>query len=554
MRSRSARRRDRPGDDSRTVVRQSGLTGMAATVAVASGLLLDISVAAKFGASTDTDAFFVAARIPLGLVAILMAVANQALVPTFATWLVRHGADVTHRLSSTVLVGAMAVGAAFAATMVLLAGPVVAAIAPGLDGDQQALAADLVRVMVLMVPLTAGSETFRAYLNARYSFVVPAAMTVVLNVVASTIVVVGPADIHRVPLAYLAGALVQTCVMAAIAARRGFRFRVRLALRAPEVAATGRLSVRPFLAAGLNPAARIVEVVFASFLPPGSVTVLHYGNRLVSAIGGTVLFRSVVVAVMPRLARAHAEGRADDERALTLLGARIMLALALPLMAGVAVLAQPGARALFEIGRFDARSAELLGLALTVYAASFLGSALQRALLAPFFARLDTRTPLRNTLYGVGSNMVLLPLLVVPFAGGRHAVLGVAAAYGLSQYVHVAHAWWRLRAVTGGSMRSLLRPAVRTLAVSAAAAAAMAGVATGLSLYSQPDRTALLVGCGLAAAAGLVVVGLGESGRHGALRDFRRRRATGEGAGRETDPESERADSAKAARPRTVVS
>lgn len=68
-------------------MRQSGLTSVAAAAAVASGLVLDVSIAASFGAGRATDAFFVAARIPLGLVAIVMVAANQALVPSISTWL-----------------------------------------------------------------------------------------------------------------------------------------------------------------------------------------------------------------------------------------------------------------------------------------------------------------------------------------------------------------------------------------------------------------------------------------------------------------------------------
>src|SRR5258705_1735866 len=82
----------------RAVVRQSGLTSLAAMAAVGSGLVLDVAIAATFGAGAATDAFFVAARLPLGLVAVVMIGANQALVPSISTWLERHGEEPTWRL------------------------------------------------------------------------------------------------------------------------------------------------------------------------------------------------------------------------------------------------------------------------------------------------------------------------------------------------------------------------------------------------------------------------------------------------------------------------
>lgn len=519
-----------PQDVRRGVVRQSGLTSVAATVAIGSGLLLDITIAARFGASRPTDAFVVAARIPLGLLAMLMATANQVLVPTFSHWLARHPAARTSQLVSTLLVTVMALGAALAGLLALVAGPLTALVAPGFAPAQQELASELARVMVLVIPLTAGSEVLRAYLNARYSFVIPAAMTVVLNLVSVAVILGAGTDISIVPVAYVVGGLVQFAVMLGLARWRGLRFRPTARPRDPELTATARLGVRPFLGSGLNPAARVVELLFASFLPAGAVTILHYGNRLVSAIGGTVLFRSVVVALVPRLSRAVAEGRGADVTKLTVLGTRIMLALSLPLTALLVVLAVPAARLVFERGRFDADSATLLGLVLMVYAASFVGSAVQRALLAPFYAGLDTVTPLRNTAYGVGANLLLLPLLLLPLRGGDGAVLAVAAAYSLSQYVHVAHAWHRLRRAEGVhaglDLRAVRGAALRSTAAAVLAGLGMFGVASALGLYGDAEPLHLLGGLALAAVAGLLVVGTGESlgGGGGPLRQVRRLR------------------------------
>ena len=75
-------------------------------------------------------------------------------------------------------------------------------------------------------------------------------------------------------------------------------------LRDEEATRLARLTVRPSIAATLNPLVRAAELFVASFLPPGTATVLHYAHRLVHAIGGTVLFRSIMIAVLPRLTRA----------------------------------------------------------------------------------------------------------------------------------------------------------------------------------------------------------------------------------------------------------
>jgi murein biosynthesis integral membrane protein MurJ len=483
----------------RAVVRQSGLTGIAAGVSVLFGLLLDISIAARFGAGAATDSFFVSARIPLGLTAIVMVVANQALVPAFRTSLTRRGEAATQRLISLIVGVVLVAGAAMLLGVWLLAYPLMRVTAPGISAAEVATASSMAPVVFAIVPLVAVSEVMRAYLNARYRFVVPALMSAILTAVAASVVLLGPIvgwrhDIHLVAFAYLAGAVLQVVFMTMMATLRGLRLRPSLRLRDPHLRSIGRLVVRPTTGAGLNPIARLAEQVLVSFLPPGSITILNYGYRLISAIGGTVFFRSVIVALIPRLTEAHNHDDQETVRRLTGVGMRIMLAISLPLTAFMAALSQPGAIAVFHRGSLTRASAELLGVVLAVYSISLVGSAVQRALLAPFMARLDTRTVLRNTIYGVAANLVLLPLLTLPLGlGNQHAILGVALAYSLAQFVNVGHAWHRLRRTIGWRPEGLAAFAARVAAASLLCGAAMVAAAAALRLDQIGARALLIV-------------------------------------------------------------
>ncbi len=496
----------------RALVRQSGLTGVAAAAGVAAGLLLDVSIAFGFGAGRSTDAFFVAARIPIGLVAIVMVAANQALVPAFRTSSTKRGERPTDHLISMVLCTVVTIGLALVVLSWLIAVPLIRITAPGISGSEADLAASMLPIVFAMVPLVAVAEVMRAYLNARYAFVAPALMTVVLNGLAALLIIggrlLGVHDIHLVAYAYLAGAAAQAVFMCGMALRQSMRFRPALDVHDDHLRSIGKLCLRPVAAAGLNPVARIGEQLMVSFLPPGSITVLNYGYLVVSAVGGTVFFRSVIVALIPRLTDAHNRDGQAEVRRFTGLGMRIMLAISLPLTVFMATLARPGAIAVFERGSFKLASAELLGTVLAVYAISLVGSAVQRALLAPFFARLDTRTPLRNTIYGVAANLILLPIFVLPF--GLHdqmAIVGVALAYSLAQYVNVAHGWYRVSQADGNPGRGLVAYTMRLVTASAITAGVMIAVSMALDLYGSVDRTHLLVYTPLAGLAGLVVLG-----------------------------------------------
>lgn len=479
---------------------------MIAGLSVLAGFLLDVVIAARYGAGPITDSFFVAARLPLGVGALAVAAANQALVPAFSASLNKRSEQATWRLASIIITLIFTGGALVVAAAFLLSAPLVALTAPGLGRDQARLAGELIPVTFALIPLVTSSEVLRALLNARYSFVVPAATGAALSGTAAVVVFLAGHDPHAIALAYLAGACVQLTFISVFAARNGFRFRPSLRLRNEHFQSVARLSVRPLIAGGLNPVTRIAEQVLLSYLPSGSITIVAYGYRLISAVGGTVFFRSVMVTMLPRLSAV--EAKPAELARLTGRGLRIMLALSLPLTAFVAILATPGAVVVFERGQFTREKALLLGSVIAVYAFSLVGSGVQRALLAPFYALLDTRTPLRNTIYGVVANLVLLPLAVggIYLAGG-HAVIGVALAYSLAQYVNVAHAAYRVRSVAGSPWQGLGGFAGKLAVASVVSVLAMIPVELWLHLDQPHPRLVELAGTAAAGLVGLAALG-----------------------------------------------
>jgi putative peptidoglycan lipid II flippase len=519
-----------PRDHARAVVRQSGTTSVAAGLGVAAGLLLDVAIAARLGAGLTSDAFFVAARIPLGIEAILLVAANQALVPTVSTWLVQAQEREAWRRTTLLLLAALVLGVGLALVASVLSGPLMRLTAPGLAPESLAAATRLSRILFLIVPLVGLAEVLRAVLNAQHSFAAPALMPVFLNGVAAAIILVlGRRSADVVAWAFVAGALAQLVFLAVTAWRKGFRLQAGGRLRDPEILAVGRLSVRPLVGAGLNPLARIGEQVMISFLPQGSITILAYGYRLISAIGGSVLFRSVIVVILPRLTRATANHRDDEVRQLTRLGVLIMLAISVPLTAITAVLARPAVLAIFQRGRFTASDADILGAVLAVYAASLIGSAVQRALLAPFFARLDTKVPLRNTAYGVAANLALVPVFIFPFHGSENAVIGVAAAYSLAQYVNVSHAWYRLVHDLGIRLRGIWETAVGILLAGVAMGAALLAAVYVLDPEGAGGRWGILLRTSVAGVIGVAAFAAAAAAL--GLFDLRRRFRTLRGGG-----------------------
>ena len=485
-------------------LRQSSTSSMAALLAMLSGLLLDVVLASKFGAGRTSDAFFVASRIPIGLSALLMTVATQVLVPMFVRDRREGGPRSVAIFASHVMTSIVLTGLALWALAFVLADPLVSLTAPGLDSEQHALAATLTRLMFLVVPLVAAAETVRALLNASYSFVLPAAMNLFMNGLAAAIILtVNTRDIRIVAYAYIAGATFQLLVITGLAWKHGLAVRPSLHPNDARVGAAARLSRRPVVSSLLNLGNRVAEQVLASFLPAGSISILSYGNRLISALGGGVFFRPVTVALLPRLADAEHAGDRKALKDAIAQALRFVLAIALPLTAFTAALAGPFVYGVFRRGNFSADDTRTLSLLLVVYSFSLVGSGLQRVLLAPFYARLDTLTPLRNTAYGVLVDLCLLLPCVVLF--GRHrpeAVLGIALAFSLTQYFIVTHAWYQLRHTVKIGWADISSFGWRALVASLGSAAVMVSLVRGLDILGVADRATQLAATVVIGAVG----------------------------------------------------
>lgn len=418
----------------RALARSSSAIAILAGAGVFSGFLVDAAMAALFGADAGTDAFFIAATIPFALASLLLASVNQVIVPVVHRWfdeeppaeaLERVGGLLGTSLALGLVVGLLGAALSFVLPTVLAPGA-----APGTRHAAIAMTALLFATVVTRI----GAEVIRSVLNARFSFAGPAAMPLVENgaVLATILVLSGRLGVPVVAVGYVIGGVLQLAFVAALAARRGLLVRPRIRLRDPEVRSTFRLMVLPLSGTGLTMVARAAERFLASFLPAGQITILNYAWRIVNSIGGAIFFRSVVVALLPRLSAARQDE--DGTRRILSDGIRLMTLISLPLLGVVVVLAHPIVALGFQRGEFGAEATTLLAGVIAVYALQFPFDALNRVYVTYWYARFNTIVPFANVALGVVLDIVFAVVLFVPLG-----IYGIALGYVLSSVGYLIH-------------------------------------------------------------------------------------------------------------------
>ncbi|MBA3902298.1 MAG: lipid II flippase MurJ, partial [Rhodocyclaceae bacterium] len=183
----------------------------------------------------------------------------------------------------------------------------------------------------------------------------------------------------------------------------------------------------------------LINTIFASFLPSGSVSWLYYADRLMEFPAG-LLGVALGTILLPSLARHHADGNGKEFSGLLDWGLRLTFLLTLPAALALALLAVPLLATLFNYGAFQAEDVLKTREALVAYSVGLTGLILVKVLAPGFYARQDIRTPVRIALV----TLVATQLMNLAFVFWlRHA--GLALSIGLASCLNAALLWRALR-------------------------------------------------------------------------------------------------------------
>ena len=146
--------------------------------------------------------------------------------------------------------------------------------------------------------------------------------------------------------------------------------------------------------------------IIASLLPVGSISYLYFSDRLMEFPLG-IFGIALGTVTLPYLSRLWAKG---DKKTFTQTldwSLKLALLIALPAAIGLFVLAEPLVTALFFGGVFDEYAVRMTAMALQAYAVGLIGFSFVKILAPAYFARENTKTPVRIALSALLLNFVL---------------------------------------------------------------------------------------------------------------------------------------------------
>jgi putative peptidoglycan lipid II flippase len=391
-------------------------------------------------------------------------------------------------------------GALFAVVFVvsglgMLAAPVIAGLfAPGSvdEPEKFGLIVQMLRITFPYLLFISMMALVASVLNSFGKFALPAVTPVLHNLVMiAAMLYLAPRfaePAKALAWGVLIAGILQLIVLWPALGRLGLRPTLRPGFGHPDVRRVAKLMVPTLFSSSVAQLNLLVGTIFASLLVTGSQTWLYLSDRLVEFPLG--LFGVAIgTVILPHLSRRHAATDADGYSAALDWGLRLALLVGIPAALGLLLLAEPLTSVVYQGGKFTAHDTRMAAISLSAMSIGIPAFMLSKVLSPAFYARQDTKTPMRAAIWTVLANVAMTVAFTLPLwlndIEGAHG--GIALATGLAG---IFNAWllWRYLRRDG-----LLRPQpgwTRHLLRIAVGCVAMAGVVLALS-FRVGDWTAI---------------------------------------------------------------
>ena len=436
---------------SKKLIKSGMIVSVMTLVSRVLGLVRDVVIANVMGAGAMADVFLLANKIPNFLRRLFAEGAfAQAFVPVLSEFQVKdeqeakeNGKQNNHektRLLIAQVSGTLGVIVSIVTLFGMIASPVIVMLfgtgwfidwlndAPG--GEKFDLASNLLSITFPYLWFISFAALTGAVLNTLGRFAVAAFTPVLLNIAIIGMAIFGSpyteSPAHALAWGVFLGGLIQFLFQIPFMYKAGMLVKPKWAWHSEGVTKIRKLIVPALFGVSVTQINLLLDTVIASFLITGSISWLYYADRLLEFPLG--LFGiGIATVILPSLSKLHSKNNPAEFSATLDWGIRVVSLFGWPALAGLMVLAQPIIMVLFMRGEFDQQTVLQVSMALFAYLSGLLSFMFIKILAPGYYARQDTKTPVKIGIVAMVANMIF-NLMLAPFIG----YVGLALATSLS--------------------------------------------------------------------------------------------------------------------------
>lgn len=374
------------------------------------GFIRDVMIAFYLGAGPQTDAFFVAFKLPNFMRRLFAEGAfNSAFLPMFAGMLKTDGEEKALGFASeaySYLIAALIV----VVTLAIVFMPhLMWFLAPGFQDDsaKYELTVILTRISFPYLIFISLVCLLGGILNSFEKFAAVAATPILLNacMILSVVIfspMVGAA--YALTWSLILSGLAQFLWLAWFCKRRGVMPRFRRPRLTPQVKRLLVVIGPAALGAGVTQINSMVDMMIASLFDD-AVSFLYYAERVYELPLG-VIGIAVATALLPMLSKHVRAGETAAAIKSTNQAIMLVMFFGLPATGALVAIADPIVRVLFEHGEFNTADRLAVYPALIAFSSGLPAFLLVKIFASSFFAAQDTKTPVKIAVAAVTANIV----------------------------------------------------------------------------------------------------------------------------------------------------
>ena len=383
-----------------------------------------------YGASAVSDVYLIAQTIPTTIFALVGTGLATTFIPIYSKVQKEKGEEEAKRFSSKVMNAVVILSIVIIVLVLLFTPQVVKLFASGFKGETLNLAVTFTRISIFGIAFSGFIYILNAYLQLKDNFVIPALISLPMNLVIILSFYLTNA-FGDIVLAYglFFSVVVQLLFIIPSVIKNGFHYRMVFDLKDVYLKEMLLLSLPIILGTSVNQLNVLVDKNIASNVTLGGISALNYANRLIGFIEGIFVF-PIITVIYPNIAKKVIDEDIVGLKKVMNQSVVYISLLVIPATVGAMVLAKPIIEFLFMRGEFNETAAVMTAEALFYYALGMGAYALRGVFSRVFYSYKDTKTPTMNAMIGVILNIVL-NLILSRFMG----ISGLALATSVSAVI-----------------------------------------------------------------------------------------------------------------------
>lgn len=407
----------------KNVAKYSALIAVILILSKLIGTIREFVVAAQFGASTESDIFKTATRVPYIFYASVGAALTTSFIPIFSK--VKQDTVKANEFFNNIL-NILIVGSCILSLLgIVFSTELTQTMVSGFKASEIAKTVTMTQITMPSIIFLTVSGLYTGYLQSYGIFLQPA----LTGIVSSIVVIIGIVVFYKygiiaAVIAFLISAVAQMVVQRPF--MPNYKYKMYINFKDENVRKMLKLAIPTLISTSVNQINVILASNYASRLPVGSISVVDYASKL-STLVNQVFIISLTTVFYPMLTEKFTENDQIGFENLFVKSVNVVILVAVPLVFGLVALSTPVVKLTLQHGKFDAAATLNTALCLKYLAFSALGYSLIDILNKVFYSTRNTVTPMIN-----GFVLIILNLVLIVLLTPRFGVIGLALASTVS--------------------------------------------------------------------------------------------------------------------------